>query len=508
MLLPIFLLIVGASAFSPPSPSHLNITLQVFEGTLQGFFESPAFPHLESCASDVHEAYAELKAAIGEIEQKTPAGVKAGIKDLATAYTSLKAALVDCKAAEVSVAKLALALETGFEHPASFVFHVGERLVINGQDILAEVTAAVADWKAGSYHAAGQQLGRALSKLLVQDFDAWRQRHAKVYSSAEQQARAREAYQLNVDLVRSSHLQRAAGVSYHLNEYADLAPREFNLRNGFVPSAMPRATRTHTPSAAPAPSAVDWRDQGLVADVKNQGTCGSCWAFSTVVSIEGQHAKQAGKLSPLSEQNLVDCVTGVQLPDDDASCCMGCKGGLMDDAFDYLMLKQHGAIDTEAAYPYTGRAGTCSYEPSEAGAAIGSWTNIPEGDEAALLDAVATVGPVSVAVDASIGWQLYLGGIMRPLLCSSNPKKMDHGVAVVGYGTEGGTDYWIVRNSWGARWGEKGYARVLRGKNACGIANSASYPTSVTHVEVPPDEIVISPAEVEAPPGNSKLLLG
>ena len=99
------------------------------------------------------------------------------------------------------------------------------------------------------------------------------------------------------------------------------------------------------------------------------------------------------------------------------------------------------------------------------------------GDEDALLDAVATVGPISIAVDASMAWQLYFGGIMHGVLCSSNPKKMDHGVAIVGYGTEHGTDYWIIRNSWGAGWGEHGYVRIVRGKNACGLANAASYPT-------------------------------
>ena len=187
---------------------------------------------------------------------------------------------------------------------------------------------------------------------------------------------------------------------------------------------------------------------------------------------------------------------------------MGCKGGLMDDAFDYVLTKQHGAIDTESAYPYTGRSGTCHYQSAKSGATLGGWTDIEAGDEDALLDAVATVGPVSIAVDASIGWQLYFGGvpiagaptlgplrratllvqrvrsslcaacaqlvqrahqssvrapslwqIMHPTLCSSNPKKMDHGVAIVGFGTENGKDYWVVRNSWGASWGEHGYAR-------------------------------------------------
>ena len=151
----------------------------------------------------------------------------------------------------------------------------------------------------------------------------------------------------------------------------------------------------------------------------------------------------------------------------------------MDDAFSYMIKSQSGGIDTEAAYPYRGVAGSCSYDTSKDGAHIGGWTDIPQGDEAALMDAVATVGPVSIAVDAAIGWQLYFGGIMHPVLCSSNPAKMDHGVAIVGYGTDNGKDYWIIRNSWGSGWGEKGYARIVRGKNACGLANAASYPTTV-----------------------------
>jgi len=280
-------------------------------------------------------------------------------------------------------------------------------------------------------------------------------------------------------LVRATHLQSATGVHYHLNEYADLSPAAFNVRNGLIPSLRPHASRTHVLSGKATPTSVDWRKHGLVADVKNQGSCGSCWAFSTVVSIEGQHAKKTGKLTTLSEQNLVDCVKNIKLPNDTSTCCMGCKGGLMDDAFDYVLTKQHGAIDSESAYPYTGRSGTCSYQPSKSGATLGGWTDVKSGDEAALLDAVATVGPVSIAVDASIGWQLYFGGIMHPTLCSSDPKKMDHGVAIVGFGTESGKDYWVVRNSWGASWGEHGYARIIRGKNACGLANAASYPNGV-----------------------------
>jgi len=343
----------------------------------------------------------------------------------------------------------------------------------------------VTDWKAQSYRAAGVQIGEALALVFVPDFEAWKLQYGKRYASVAEEAAAKAAFELSADLVGSKHLQTAVGadVHFHLNEYADVLPTEFNKRNGYVPSAhAAHATSVHVRSGNAVNASVDWRNFGLVADVKNQGSCGSCWAFSTVVSLEGQQAKKTGKLTSLSEQNLVDCVKGEKLPGDDSTCCMGCQGGLMNDAFQYMIDHQSGELDTEAAYPYTGRAGTCAYDASKEGTKITKFTAIPAGDEDALLDAVSTVGPVSIAVDASIGWQLYFGGIMHPTLCSSDPKKMDHGVAIVGYGTEKGTDYWIVRNSWGASWGEHGYARIVRGKNACGLANAASYPTDSADV--------------------------
>jgi len=377
-------------------------------------------------------------------------------------------------------------IQDGLKDPKSFLYKIGEELFINGEDILGEVRTAVADWKAEQYHDAGKQIGMALHKLLPESLDwaAWKARHGKSYATVEEEAARRAAFEMNADLVRAEHLQRSERVAFRLNQFADLTPSEFNARNGLTPAGLPHTTRQHRLSGIARPESVDWREHNMVTEVKNQGSCGSCWAFSTVVSIEGQHAKATGKLVSLSEQNLVDCVKDVVLPNETQKCCMGCRGGLMDDAFQYLIDKQGGAIDTEAAYPYKGYNGQCSFSAKQSGATIQGWTGVPQGDEEALLDAVATVGPVSIGVDASVGWQLYMGGIMRGLLCSSNPNRMDHGVAIVGYGTEKGKDYWIIRNSWGEMWGEKGYARIARGKNACGLANAASYPTGVATAPV------------------------
>jgi len=222
---------------------------------------------------------------------------------------------------------------------------------------------------------------------------------------------------------------------------------------------------------ATLPVTVDWRTKGVVTPIKNQEACGSCWAFSAVASIEGQHALNTGKLVSLSEQNLVDCST--------AEGNEGCNGGLMDQAFEYVM--KNGGIDTESSYPYEAIDDKCRYKKASEGAMVGNFTDIMTGNESSLQSAVAKVGPISVAIDASqFSFQFYSSGVYDEPNCGNTMESLDHGVTAVGYGTDNGKDYWLVKNSWGTQWGQMGYIQMSRNKmNQCGIATAASYPTKV-----------------------------
>ncbi|XP_061165783.1 procathepsin L-like [Saccostrea echinata] len=281
----------------------------------------------------------------------------------------------------------------------------------------------------------------------------------------------RQIWEDNVRLIEKHNLEADRGVHTYwlgMNEYGDMTNEEFTrVMNGLI---MPNKTEYNlfkpTLDEKDLPDTVDWREKGYVTEVKNQGQCGSCWAFSTTGSLEGQHFKSTNKLVSLSEQNLVDC----SKPEGNK----GCQGGLMDKAFNYI--EKNKGIDTEQSYPYHAKNGKCHFDASNVGATEKSHKDIKKGSEDDLQQAVATIGPISVGIDASHGsFQLYSRGVYNEPRCSS--KKLDHGVLVVGYGTEGKKDYWLVKNSWGKSWGMKGYIMMSRNKkNQCGIATGACYP--------------------------------
>ncbi|XP_054713140.1 procathepsin L-like [Uloborus diversus] len=305
---------------------------------------------------------------------------------------------------------------------------------------------------------------------LDKHWEEFKRIYGKTYTGREE-AERRFAWEEHI--AKIVHHNIRADLGQHsfrrgLNKYADMRHEEFvKVMNGFRPKNVPsNASAWVPPSNVKIPDQVDWRTKGLVTGVKDQGQCGSCWAFSTTGSLEGQHKKKTGDLVSLSEQNLVDC-SGPEGND-------GCEGGLMDSAFDYI--KQNKGIDTEKSYPYTAEDGSCHFKRANVGATVTGYVDIPSGDEEALKKAVATVGPVSVAIDASHdSFQTYLNGVYDEPECSTS--ELDHGVLVVGYGTEDGRDYWLVKNSWGPSWGIKGYIKMSRNSNnQCGIATQASYP--------------------------------
>jgi C1A family cysteine protease len=306
--------------------------------------------------------------------------------------------------------------------------------------------------------------------------DLWatfRTTYQKVYGSSEEEIYRRHVWEDNVRYISEHNLRYDMGnetFTLGVNQFADMTANEFKeyyLSSLIVSDEPDRNDSTifEAEENVENPSSVDWRTKGYVTPVKNQGQCGSCWAFSATGALEGQNFRKTGKLTPLSEQNLVDCSR--------TQGNKGCSGGWMVRAFKYIIANR--GIDTETSYPYEERDGVCRYRTSGRGASCRKYSEIRRS-EASLLSAVAIQGPISIAVDAGQpSFQLYRSGVYNEPRCSQT---INHAVLAVGYGrSQDGQLYWLVKNSWGTSWGDRGYILMSRNKNnQCGIASYASFP--------------------------------
>jgi len=318
--------------------------------------------------------------------------------------------------------------------------------------------------------AAGKLATASTPVSLEGEFDSFSSSFSKTYSTQYEKDLRLAIFKANYRYVQEHN---ANGLSYTLavNEFADMTPEEFhasrlgldappNLWGGLL------GTKLNTSGLAEAPSSVDWTAvRGRVNAPKNQGHCGSCWAFSTVSTLESAWAIAGGPLLSLSEQQFLDCDTVDH----------ACKGG--SPAYAYKFMEQTG-ICSESSYPYDAAKETCHTSSCKVGipkGAITGYHSVAQDNEMALMQAVAQQ-PTFVAIQANqLPFQLYSSGVMS----GDCGFQLDHGVVAVGYGTDAGQQYWKIRNSWGAAWGESGYIRLQRGMGGhgqCGILLMAAYP--------------------------------
>lgn len=275
-------------------------------------------------------------------------------------------------------------------------------------------------------------------------------------------------FEANLDLIRTQNRDPRKTWFAAPNGFTDWTNEEFRSRRTGGTRAAPGAGLQAPPPSeeysGDLPDAIDWRQKaGVVTKVKDQGGCGSCWAFSAVESLESHLAITMGKPAPvLSPQQIVSCSPNPQ----HCGGSGGCSGSTQWLAFNYT---ETAGIGLESTYPYVGVTGTCDMAEVKPVAANSGYIRLPSNNYTALAHAVATLGPVSISLAAgSVGWQIYGGGVLDGD-CGFD---VDHGVQLVGYGTDGGKGYWIVRNSWGPAWGEQGYIRIARkgeGEEPCGV---------------------------------------
>jgi len=220
------------------------------------------------------------------------------------------------------------------------------------------------------------------------------------------------------------------------------------------------------------PATMDWRQYGAVTMIKDQGACGSCWTFGSTGALEGAWSIKNGQLISLSEQQIVDCCW-INWPTEQT---MGCNGGFAAPAYQWII--DNGGIATEKDYPYLAQDGFCRSADHASGVQVIGYVNVTKDSENDLMNAVGSIGPVAIAIDASLdSFRFYGSGVYYEPACRNELRFLDHEVLAIGYGTLNGSDYWLVKNSWSTHWGNQGLIMMARNRdNNCGIASQATYP--------------------------------
>ncbi|CAL0318991.1 unnamed protein product [Lupinus luteus] len=307
-------------------------------------------------------------------------------------------------------------------------------------------------------------------------FSTFKAKFGKSYATKEEHDYRFGVFKKNL-LRAKSHQKLDPSAVHGVTKFSDLTHSEFRRQFLGLNKPLRLPNDAHKAPILPTndlPTDFDWRDHGAVTPVKNQGSCGSCWSFSTTGALEGAHFLATGELVGLSEQQLVDCDHECD-PEERGACDSGCNGGLMNTAFEYAL--KVGGLVSEKDYPYTGRdRGACKFDKTKIAASVSNFS-VVSIDEDQIAANLVKNGPLAVGINA-VYMQTYIGGVSCPYICGKN---LDHGVLLVGYGAGDYAPirlkekpYWIIKNSWGESWGENGYYKICRGHNLCGVDSMVS----------------------------------